>query len=98
MRTELEVAEPRTYASRSAGMWLDVRPAERPELTPRQLEILSLIARGRSNKEIAFALSIRERTVKFHVAALFERLNTSSRTEALIVALRLGLVDLDGRI
>lgn len=64
-------------------------------LTPRQRDILGHIARGRSNKQIAFALGIRERTVKFHVAALFERLGTQSRTEALVVALRNGVISLD---
>lgn len=64
-------------------------------LTPRQRDILGHIARGRSNKQIAFALGIRERTVKFHVAALFERLGTQSRTEALVVALRAGVISLE---
>jgi DNA-binding NarL/FixJ family response regulator len=64
-------------------------------LTPRQRDILGHIAQGRSNKQIAFALGIRERTVKFHVAALFERLGTQSRTEALVVALRTGVIRLD---
>ena len=64
-------------------------------LTPRQRDILGHIAQGRSNKQIAFALGIRERTVKFHVAALFERLGTQSRTEALVVALRAGVIRLD---
>jgi DNA-binding NarL/FixJ family response regulator len=64
-------------------------------LTPRQRDILGHIAQGRSNKQIAFALGIRERTVKFHVAALFERLGTQSRTEALVVALRSGVISLD---
>ncbi len=64
-------------------------------LTPRQRDILGHIAKGRSNKQIAFALGIRERTVKFHVAALFERLGTQSRTEALVVALRSGVIRLD---
>jgi len=64
-------------------------------LTPRQRDILGHIAKGRSNKQIAFALGIRERTVKFHVAALFERLGTQSRTEALVVALRTGVIRLD---
>jgi two-component system NarL family response regulator len=67
----------------------------RPDLTPRQLEILSLIARARSNKEIAGLLGISERTVKFHVAALFKKLCAVSRTEALVVALRLRLIELD---
>ena len=64
-------------------------------LTPRQMDILGHIAKGRSNKQIAFALGIRERTVKFHVAALFERLGTQSRTEALVVALRTGVIRLE---
>ncbi|HEX5139584.1 MAG TPA: LuxR C-terminal-related transcriptional regulator [Dehalococcoidia bacterium] len=69
--------------------------AQPPDLTPRQRDILGHIARGQSNKQIAFALGIRERTVKFHIAALFERLGTSSRTEALVVALRSGVISLD---
>jgi DNA-binding NarL/FixJ family response regulator len=66
-----------------------------PDLTPRQLEILALIARGRTNKEIAVVLGISERTVKFHVASLFRKLCTVSRTEALVVALRMKLIRLD---
>ena len=78
----------------SALAWPALATRQAPSLTPRQLDILSLIAQGRSNKEIAFKLGIRERTVKFHVAALFERLGTSSRTEALVVALRMGVINL----
>jgi DNA-binding NarL/FixJ family response regulator len=75
---------------------LSVRaPAGEDGLTPRQRDILGHIAKGRSNKQIAFALGIRERTVKFHVAALFERLGTQSRTEALVVALRSGVIRLE---
>ena len=76
----------------------DVRPAvgtSQPDLTPRQLEILSSIAQGRTNKEIAVALGISERTVKFHVASLFRKLCTVSRTEALVVALKLKLIRID---
>ena len=97
MKAHLETLEPQSVVSNPsrarlwAGAQLDV---EKRELTPRQLEIMSLIAKGRSNKEIGFALGIQERTVKFHVAALFDRLGTSSRTEALVVALRLGVVQL----
>jgi DNA-binding NarL/FixJ family response regulator len=74
--------------------WPALGAAKAPALTPRQRDILALIAQGRSNKEIAFALGIRERTVKFHVAALFARLGTSSRTEALVVALRMGVINI----
>ncbi|HEY7466714.1 MAG TPA: response regulator transcription factor [Dehalococcoidia bacterium] len=76
----------------------EVRPdggTSQPDLTPRQLEILSLIARGRTNKEIAVVLGISERTVKFHVASLFRKLCTVSRTEALVVALKLKLIQID---
>ena len=80
------------------GWESDVRPAggtSQPDLTPRQLEILSSIAQGRTNKEIAVALGISERTVKFHVASLFRKLCTVSRTEALVVALKLKLIRID---
>ena len=84
--------------SRTALIDVSLRAPSLPNdggLTPRQRDILGHIAQGRSNKQIAFALGIRERTVKFHVAALFERLGTQSRTEALVVALRSGVIRLD---
>ena len=84
--------------SRAALVDVSLSTPSLPEdggLTPRQRDILGHIAQGRSNKQIAFALGIRERTVKFHVAALFERLGTQSRTEALVVALRNGVIRLD---
>jgi DNA-binding NarL/FixJ family response regulator len=96
MSTNLStLGEERRQLSPQIEAWTAPDGRERRELTPRQRQILVLIAQGRSNKEIAFALGIRERTVKFHVASLFERLGTSSRTECLIVALRLRLVQLD---
>jgi DNA-binding NarL/FixJ family response regulator len=63
-----------------------------PYLTPRQRQVLNLIARGHTNKEIARLLGISQRTVKFHVAAIFQRLRTSNRTETLARAFALGLV------
>jgi DNA-binding NarL/FixJ family response regulator len=84
--------------SRTALVDVSLRAPSLPQdggLTPRQRDILGHIAQGRSNKQIAFALGIRERTVKFHVAALFERLGTQSRTESLVVALRSGVIRLD---
>jgi DNA-binding NarL/FixJ family response regulator len=90
------VKEDKDMLARSPALsWPALGAGEAPALTPRQRDILTLIARGRSNKEIAFALGIRERTVKFHVAALFARLGTSSRTEALVVALRTGVIDIN---
>lgn len=62
------------------------------QLTPRELDILTLMARGLRNKEIASQLFITERTVKFHANAIYRKLDVSSRTEAVSKALRHGLV------
>jgi DNA-binding NarL/FixJ family response regulator len=61
--------------------------AERPEaalerLTPRQLEVLRLVARGQSNRDIGAALGMSERTVKVHVTAILRRLGLANRTQA----------------
>ncbi len=60
-------------------------------LTPRQGQVLALIMRGRSNKEICRALGLAERTVKVHVTAVLTALRVSSRTQAVIAASELGL-------
>ena len=62
------------------------------ELTPRELQVLRLMAEGQSNKAIARALGISEHTVKFHVNAILGKLNVQSRTEAVVHATRLGLI------
>ena len=64
------------------------------ELTPRELEILNLVAQGLSNKLIARTLEISEGTVKTHVKNFLEKLDATSRTEALAVAARRGLITL----
>lgn len=63
-------------------------------LTNRELEVLVLLARGRSNKEIALQLSIGETTVKSHLRSMFTKLRVLSRTEAIAVASRRGLIRL----
>ena len=67
----------------------------RVQLTPRELATLQLMADGKANKEIAGALGISERTVKTHLGHLFEKLGVTSRTEAIGVATRRGLVRLE---
>ncbi len=62
------------------------------DLTPREREVLQLLAQGQSNKEIARQLGISEHTVKFHVNSILGKLNVQSRTEAVVRATRLGLV------
>jgi two-component system, NarL family, nitrate/nitrite response regulator NarL len=61
-------------------------------LTPRENEVLQLLAEGRSNKSIAARLGISEHTAKFHVNAILGKLGATTRTEALAQAARLGLV------
>jgi DNA-binding NarL/FixJ family response regulator len=62
------------------------------ELTPRELEVLDLLAEGLSNKAIAHRLGISDHTVKFHVNAVMGKLGAQSRTEAVVRATRLGLI------
>lgn len=63
-------------------------------LTPRETEVLHLLARGLPNKEIAAELSISQRTVKFHVSAILGKLGASNRTEAVALAARHGWIDM----
>ena len=62
------------------------------ELTPRELEVLQLLAEGLSNRGIGQRLGISEHTVKFHVNAIMGKLGAQSRTEAVVRATRLGLI------
>ncbi len=61
-------------------------------LTPREQEVLELLVEGESNKVIAYRLNISEHTVKFHVASIFGKLCVNTRTEAVTLALRRGLI------
>jgi DNA-binding NarL/FixJ family response regulator len=61
-------------------------------LTLRQLEVINMLGRGFSNKEIARALDVAERTVKAHVSAVFEALNVRNRTQAVLAAQRRGFL------
>jgi DNA-binding NarL/FixJ family response regulator len=70
----------------------DDEPVLLEPLTPRELEVLRLVAEGLPNKTIARRLDISEHTVKFHINSLLGKLGVSSRTEAVVRATRLGLV------
>jgi DNA-binding NarL/FixJ family response regulator len=61
-------------------------------LSPRELEILTLVADGLTNKEIAYRLGLSQRTVQFHLSSVFNKTNTSSRTEAVSLALKQGWI------
>jgi len=62
------------------------------QLSPREREILNLLAAGLGNKQIAWQLKISEHTVKFHVTSIFNKLNVSSRAQAVAVGVRRGLI------
>jgi NarL family two-component system response regulator YdfI len=62
------------------------------ELTEREIEILRKLAEGLGNKQIASSLAISEHTVKFHISSILDKLGASSRTEAVTIGIRLGLV------
>jgi DNA-binding NarL/FixJ family response regulator len=72
--------------------WDDELPEER--LTPREQEILELVAQGQSNRRIAATLGISEHTVKFHLASIYGKLGASTRTEAVRRGLRRGLIEI----
>ncbi|MCU0521855.1 MAG: response regulator transcription factor, partial [Anaerolineae bacterium] len=63
-----------------------------PEITERELEVLQLVAEGMSNREIASALVVSEKTVKTHVSSLLSKLSLNDRTQLAIYALRAGIV------
>jgi NarL family two-component system response regulator YdfI len=62
------------------------------ELTVREIEILRKLAEGLGNKQIASSLAISEHTVKFHISSILDKLGASSRTEAVTIGIRMGLV------
>lgn len=63
-------------------------------LTPREHQVLELVAEGLSNKEIGAQLGVSPHTAKFHVTALLDKLGAETRTEAVVLAARFGLIDL----
>jgi len=77
-------AQPRTEMPTQAE-------AEREKLTPREREIITLLARGASNKEMARVLNVAESTVKIHVQSILKKLNLTSRVQAAVYAVEHGL-------
>ena len=75
---------------------IDIAPPRaghtRGELTPREIEVLRMLAEGLANKQIAARLGISEHTVKFHIASVYAKLGASSRTEAVRIGAQRGMV------
>ena len=88
-----EITEALSGFATSSPPLLDGLPEPLLEpLTPREIEVLNQLAAGLSNKAIASILDISEHTVKFHISAILSKLGVSSRTEAVTVGIRAGLV------
>jgi len=66
-----------------------------PQLTPRELEVLKLLSTSRSNKEIAEALVVTEETIRSHIKSILHKLGQPNRTQAVLAALRMRLIELD---
>jgi DNA-binding NarL/FixJ family response regulator len=100
LRAALEAAAAGLTVVRAADAHvLLARTVEEPRLTsgaaaltPRETEVLRLLADGLANKEIAYKLSISEHTVKFHVNSILTRLDAATRAEAVAIGLRRGLI------
>jgi DNA-binding NarL/FixJ family response regulator len=75
-----------------AGEAPQLAAGEAATLTARELEVLRMLAEGAANKTIAWKLEISEHTVKFHVAQILAKLNAGTRTEAVTVGIRKGLI------
>ena len=81
-------------AAAAARLVREVRAPDSPEaLSPREVDVLRLIAKGMSNKEIAAELVVSEKTVKSHVSSILQKLNLLSRTQAALYAVRAGLTE-----
>jgi NarL family two-component system response regulator LiaR len=98
-RSPLDPAIAKKIVSRIAGKEMslpdpEVEGAPAEHLTPRELDVLQLLARGLSNRAIAQELVISERTVQAHLTSIFAKMAVSSRTEAVLSAIRMGWLSL----
>jgi two-component system, NarL family, response regulator len=93
----LAVAGGGTWIPPAVGAKLAKRVTDR-ELTPRELQVLQTIVLGKSNKEVGVVFNITEATVKVHVTHILEKLKVTGRTEAINVAIKRGLVRIEGAI
>ena len=92
-----EVLVPQAPAARSESFVLNERKREELGITPRELEILGLVAEGLSNREIAGKLFVSENTVKTHGSRAFDKLGAKRRTQAVQLGRELGLLAETGR-
>ena len=88
----MAVVDPRELETLLASTSSTTVATETHTLTARELEVLRMMAEGAANKTIAWKLGISDHTVKFHVASILGKLNAASRTEAVTIGVRRGLI------
>ncbi len=89
-----ELAQQALNEAQDLAAGLEQKDSPPHPLSPRELEVLGLAARGLTNKEIAYRLNLSERTIQFHMRSIFNKTTTNSRTEAVAVAIKNGWVDI----
>lgn len=87
------VLEEFAHQARKAEAAREVEAEDPDTLTPRQMEVLQLVAQGLTNKEIAAALYVTERTVKYHMSEILQKLHLQNRAQVIAYAVRTGLVN-----
>ncbi len=93
LTTRPKLAEQVLHQFQELSLRSEAEPFIAP-LTPREMEILQYIAQGYLNKQIAAELDISEQTIKNHVTSILRKLNANARTEAVVVAIKQGLISL----
>lgn len=89
-----EITEGRRYIDPAVAPLLAER-LSRPSITAREMEVLRMLVKGLSNKEIAAQLNVAEVTIKLHVSHLLEKMHVSDRTQAATMAIQKGMVQFD---
>jgi len=89
--SDLITLQPSTFELFAADSRPALAPLEEP-LSSREIEVVRMLAEGLTNKVIAYRLGISEHTVKFHVTSIMGKLHAGSRTDAVMQAIRRGLV------
>ena len=91
MKLEIVSISSRRAGTRSMST-MEVEDEVSEEITSRETEVLRMLAEGLVNKEIAARLGISEHTVKFHISSILDKLGASTRTEAVTLGIRRGLI------
>lgn len=89
------VARGKTYIDPSIARRVIAGPGQRDDLTEREMQVLRAVGLGRTNRQIAGELGVSEETVKTHVASLLSKLEVDNRTQAVVEALRRGIVHVE---